>query len=110
MSVSTGVVTTLVGDGTDGTEDGTGTGSKILVTLGSRLTSDAVNFLFFTQEDSIRKIDISTQKLTTILNSNEAREDIDGSLLTAKSYFPSGIVYSPEGLFFSNYFGIRRLR
>ncbi|OYZ15967.1 MAG: hypothetical protein B7Y39_16305 [Bdellovibrio sp. 28-41-41] len=40
--------------------------------------------------------------LTTILNSNDAREDIDGSLLTAKSYFPSGIVYTPEGLFFSN--------
>tara|TARA_B110001454_G_scaffold219204_1_gene252191 strand:- start:854 stop:1882 length:1029 start_codon:yes stop_codon:yes gene_type:complete len=109
VSLATSLVTTFIGSGTWASKDGVGLDAQVYFNT-SRMSSDGVNFLFFTEDVAIRKVDISKQEVTTIVKFDDAREDIDGSISTAKSFFPSGIVYTNEGLFFSNYSGIRRLR
>lgn len=109
VSLATNLVTTFIGSGTSASKDGIGLNAEVYLNK-SRITSDGVHYLYFTEDVAIRKVDIAKQEVTTILKFDDAREDIDGSISTAKSFYPSGIVYTNEGLFFSNYFGIRRLR
>lgn len=110
ISLNNFSVTTFIGNGSSSLKDGIGTNAEVFLTEASKITTDGVNLLFFTQNNAIRKVDVTNQKLTTLFRSDDAMEDIDGALDTAKSYYPSGIVYTGEGLFFSNFYGIRRLR
>jgi len=75
------------------------------------MTSDGVNFLFFTEYYKIRKMNLTTLEVTTVLNSSNRYEDVDSNdISNAKAFAPSGILFNEHGLFFSNIYGIRVLQ
>ncbi len=100
----------FLGTGVSGVVDGTTNAQFNFLETNSKITSDGENFLYVTDYNSVRKIDIAKKEVTTILNPETQLDDIDGDLNQAKTFFPSGILYTPdEGLFISNFYGIRRL-
>lgn len=107
--LSTGV-TTLLGTGWEGNIDGTTSATFNISLSQGKLTSDGKNFLFLTDSSSVRKIDIAKKEVSTILNPPQKPSDIDGDISTATTFFPSGILYTPDrGLLISNFYGVRRL-
>lgn len=111
MSLNTLEVSTVIGDGTEASTDGYGTQAQVNPTIeNTQFTTDGVNFIFFTEKYLVRKINSSTMEVKSLIDSRDSLEDIDGPLSESKLFHPTGIAYSSEGLFISNFYGLRRLR
>lgn len=110
LDLNTYAVSTLAGS-TTGYLDGTGTSAQF--NSPHKITSDGIKYLFIADQGNfaIRKIDVSNSSVTTVLRGSSLRnQDADGNLTDSKTSYPSGIAFSPYGLFFSNQFGVRRLK
>jgi len=108
-------VTTIVGQTISGTtynsQDGVGTNATLLFSNMNALSSDNNNYLYFTESQKIRRLNLTTYQVTTILNSYGQDEDIDSTDLgLARIFRPSGLVFTNQGLFVSTLYGIRRLK
>jgi len=115
ISIVDGTVTTLAGQaglGSNGSVDGNGTAATFNFSNTHHLTSDGLGFIFWTEEQKIRKMNIFTQEVKTIIDSSNMREDINSSssLGQAKVFNPSGILFSNQGLYISNEWGIRLIK
>ena len=95
--IATGQVTTMAGTaGTQGATDGTGTAATFMLPEG--ITSDGTNlFVVDTGEDSIRKIVIATDQVSTIAGGTSG--SVDGTGAAASFSFPEGITTDGTSLF-----------
>ncbi len=105
--VSTGVVTTLAGDGTAASTDGTGTGAQFKSPFG--ITTDGTN-LYVVDRGSykIRQVVISTGVVTTIAG-NGTNVHLDGTGTAAQFLYPQGIVYDSGNLYVVDQTRIRKM-
>jgi len=108
-------VTTIAGQSVSGTEynsqDGVGTSATLLIKSINAATTDNSKYLYFTENQKIRKLNLITNEVSTIIDSYNWDEDINSNQLSqAKVYRPCGIVFTNKGLFISNLYGVRRLK
>ncbi|MBF0289502.1 MAG: hypothetical protein HQM14_16945 [SAR324 cluster bacterium] len=95
--ISSGVVTTLAGSGSQGSADGTGTAATFYNPTG--ITTDGTNlFVTDTYNNSIRKIVISSGVVTILAGSTTSGLD-NSSGTSAKFYRPIGITTDGTNLF-----------
>ena len=96
----TGIVTTLAGGTTSGSDDGTGTSARFSSPIG--ITSDGTN-LYVTDSGNhtIRKIDFNGE-VTTIVGAGSIGAD-DGFKTSAKFYYPRGITTDGKNLYVTDY-------
>jgi len=89
ISLATGAVDTLAGDGTSGFADGTGTGAQFNAPAG--ITTDGTNLYIADQVNNrIRQVVIATGATTTIAGSAASGTN-DGTGSTAEFDWPTGI-------------------
>jgi hypothetical protein len=99
--VATGVVTTFAGSvGDPGHADGTGTAAQFRNPVG--LANDGEGNLFVTdyQNQTIRKVVITTRAVTTLAGSPQNQGSEDGSGTEARFFYPSGITADGSGNLF----------
>lgn len=98
IDISTGAVTTLAGNGTIGTSDGTRSAARFNFPHG--ITTDGTN-LYVTDQDSstIRKVEISTGAVTTLAGSPGITGSIDDTGTAARFNRPSGITTDGSNLY-----------
>lgn len=116
IDLGTNVVSTIAGSGSAAFADGNGTSASFSLSIGNaKMTTDGVKYLFITDSGNcaIRKVDITTNDVTTILRgSPQTCIDNDGNIGASDvmSYYPSGITFTPYGLFFANDWGVRVIK
>ncbi|HMV80236.1 MAG TPA: hypothetical protein PL048_11020 [Leptospiraceae bacterium] len=100
--ISTGNVTTLAGlCGTSGTADGTGTSARFNFPI--QISSDGTNlFICDRANNMIRKTEISTGNVTTLIGSGGASGDQNGIGTSARINFPNGITTDGNYLYISD--------
>lgn len=106
--ISTGVVTTLAGDGDSSSSiDGTGTNASIGTPV--KITTDGIN-LYVTDDwfRIVRKIVINTAEVTSLAGSG-TYGSIDGTGSAAEFANPSGIVSDGERLYITNENNLRQM-
>jgi len=109
INLDTAQVSTIAGAGVSESVDGIGLSAKIDFTDPlTSFTTDNLNVLFWTEKDKIRKMNLSTLEVETLL-STDLLQDKDGDLSQSKMFRPSGIFFNTKGLFISNQYNIRRL-
>jgi uncharacterized repeat protein (TIGR02543 family) len=93
--ISTAVVTTIAGTGTSGSVNGTGTGASF--DRLREITTDGINlYAADSSNNMIRKIVISSGVVTTVAGST-TYGSADGTGSAASFYYPTGIVFVPNG-------------
>ena len=100
IDLSTYVVTTLVGDGTDGTVDGIGTNARLCAPRGIAITPDGGTALIVQHgegDGGVRSVDLSTLAVTTIAGCSGSPGSQDGTGTNARFYYPFGIALNPAG-------------
>lgn len=105
---STGVVTTLAGNGTAGTIDGTGTMAQFNVPMGIVYAPDG--FLYVSERDSNRIRKVSTTGVVSVLAGGIGTGDVDGTGTLAKFNSPHCITVNPSGELFVGDIGNNRIR
>jgi len=94
---STGVVTTLAGSATSGSNDGIGTSAKFNYPNGVAYDDNGNLFVADANNYEIRKIVISTGVVTTIAGSTTQSSPMDGVGTSASFGNPNGISYDSNG-------------
>jgi hypothetical protein len=98
--ISTGVVTTLAGTGSQGNSNGTGTSASFKQNNG--VTTDGTNlYVADTSNHLIRKIVISTGVVTTLAGTG-SQGNSNGTGTSASFYFPKGITTDGTNLYVSD--------
>jgi len=99
MVISTGKVTTIAGTaGVNGSADGTGAAASFYAPYG--VTTDGANlFVCDESNNTIRKLVISTGKVTTIAGTAGVNGASDGTATSARFYEPAGITTDGTSLF-----------
>lgn len=103
--ISTGVVTTLAGtSGESGFLDGVGTAARFNMPTGISVGSGSTLYVSDSINNSIRKINVSTGAVTTVIGSMEDHLDRTGSVATAAAIaHPTCVLYdSTLGIFTAN--------
>jgi len=95
--LSTGEVTTVAGDGTDGFLDGVGTSAQFSFPVGVAVQGDNL-FVSDFNNHRIRKIILSTGEVTTVAGSGTSGF-ADGTGTTAQFSFPAGVAVQGDNLF-----------
>lgn len=110
MELASGLVTTLAGlSGTAGTADGVGASARFSAGLHG-ITTDGTNlFVVDNSNFSVRKIVIASGYVTTLAGTAGSGGSLDGTGISAKFYFPSGITTDGTNLFVSDQFSIRKI-
>jgi hypothetical protein len=102
IGIQTGIVTTLAGDGTIGSSDGTGTTANFAWPHG--ITTDGTNLYVADQDNhTVRKIVISTGVVTTLAGSAGSTGDTDGVGAEARFNLPSGITTDGTNLYVAEF-------
>jgi len=97
--ISTGVVTTLAGTGSNGSANGTGTSASFNYPNG--IATDGTNlYVIDTNNHRIRKIVISTGVVTTLAGSSSGSTDATGT--SASFNYPIGITTDGTNLYVSD--------
>lgn len=102
MDLTTLEVTTVAGlADTRGFADGVGSNARFTEIYS--VTTDGTS-LYFTDinNHSIRKLNPQTEEVTTFLGQTEMAADRESSFATATAAWPSSIVWTQQGMFFSN--------
>jgi len=74
------------------------------------LTSDSHGVLFFTEPYKIRKVILKTGQVSTVLNSSDMIEDIvSNQISTSEVYYPTGLHFTKNGLYITNFYNVRRM-
>ena len=94
ITASTGIVSTLAGDGTDGDVDGAANSAKFYSPYGLALDSSGNVYVADYNNHKIRKIDVSTDIVSTLAGTGDSGFQ-DGAV--AKFSFPSGIAVDSSG-------------
>ncbi|MDC0230299.1 hypothetical protein OAK48_04920, partial [Deltaproteobacteria bacterium] len=98
--ISTGVVTTFAGSGSNGSADGTGTSATF--NSPEAITTDGTNlYVTDTSNHKIRKIVISTGVVTTLAGSSAGSTDATGT--AARFSYPRGITTDGANLYVSDH-------
>lgn len=103
--ISTGVVTTFAGtSGESGFLDGVGTAARFNMPSGISVGSGSTLYVSDTTNNTIRKINVSTGAVTTVIGSMEDHLDRTGSVATVAAIaHPSCVLYdSTLGIFTAN--------
>ncbi|MDU0460284.1 MAG: hypothetical protein RW306_16270 [Geobacteraceae bacterium] len=112
ISISTGVVSTMAGvAGIHGFADGVGSAAQFYNPMG--ITSDGTSLYITDYVDNvIRKLDISSNSVTTIAGSAGIQGALDGIGSLARFYWPTGITTDGQSLFIvdSQNNSIRKIR
>lgn len=90
---STGVVTTIAGNGTNGYDDGPGSAAAFAVFAG--IAADALGNVFIADYNRIRKI--STDGLVTTIAGSRTQGFLDGQDTTARFSWLAGIAVDKQG-------------
>ncbi len=101
--ISTGVVTTLAGTaGTSGSADGIGTSASFNYPYG--ITTDGKH-LYITElnNNTIRKVVISTGVVTTLAGTASTHGSADGTGAAARFFYPTGITTDGTNLYVADY-------
>jgi hypothetical protein len=102
MDLTTYNVTTFVGQAnTPGNVDGIGTDARLNYPY-SMTTDGTYLYVSDNNNHSIRKINPINAEVTTLVGVQYRGKDQEHELSGATTAFPSGIVWTPSGLFFSN--------
>ena len=110
INLSAGTVTTLSGSTSEtyGTIDGTGTSAKFYAAVG--ITTDGTNlYVSDTNNNTIRKIHISSGQVTTLAGTPGTFGSTDGIGVAASFIFPSAITTDGTNLYVTSNFTIRRI-
>lgn len=107
ISTIDGTVSTIAGSGNMNSTDGVGTSAKLYVRDYNSMTIDGFGKIYWTETNKVRKLDLETLEVSTILESIQ-EEDVDGLLSESKMFRPTGIFFNLNGLFISNQYGIRK--
>ena len=99
--ISSGVVTTLAGSGSEGSADGTGTSASFKYPNG--ITNDGTNLYVADRTNhTIRKIVISSGVVTTLAGSAGSSGSTNGTGTSAKFKFPYGITSDGTNLYLAD--------
>lgn len=106
INTTTGMITTIAGDGTKSFADGIGTAAKFYFPFGSDAIpggklaiSNDKNFIYIadTYNNRIRKLNISTNEVTTIAGTGTAGYSGDGSsAISAQLNSPTDVAVGPD--------------
>jgi hypothetical protein len=106
IKISTQVVTTVAGDGTQGFLDGTGTSARFHSPFGVAVQGDSL-FVADHFNNRIRKIILSTQEVTTVAGDGTVGPidgtGMDGTGTSAKVEHPHGVAVQGDILFVTDY-------
>lgn len=109
MNLSTGMVTTIAGNGVSAIADGTGTsaqiGDPVCVLFDGKGNLFVSEFTF----NRIRKINLATKVVTTIVGSGEGAY-LDGTGTSAKLSNPEAIAIDNNGILYLAEYGSNRIR
>lgn len=107
IAITDSTVSTIAGSGNNDSVDGVGLSARINVRDYNSMTIDGFGKIYWTETNKVRKLDLSTLEVSTVLESIQ-EEDKDGFLLESKMFRPTGIFFNPKGLFISNQYGVRK--
>ena len=111
VNAVTGIVTTVIGNGTNGYSGDGGPATAAMIAKPSFSYFDKCGNLFFTDEDNnrVRRVDVNTNIITTIAGNGIAGYAGDGGLaINAEFNHPTGIAIDTEGnIFISDYYNNR---
>jgi len=111
-----GIITTVAGSGTTGSEGGGfsgdgGPATQAVMYFPTRLTFDASGNLYVSGNSRVRRIDRATQVITTIAGNGAGGSAADGGLATASPLDgPLGVVVDPSGTIYIAESGNNRVR
>eukprot|EP01043_Picozoa_sp_COSAG02_P063577 COSAG02_NODE_9050_length_2349_cov_11.470667_1_plen_431_part_00 len=97
ITVASGVVETLAGSGTSGSNDGTGTGAEFSYPEGVAYSPDGTKALVAdTSNHKIREITVASGVVETLVGSGTSGSN-DGTGTAAEFNLPYDVAYSPDG-------------
>jgi arabinan endo-1,5-alpha-L-arabinosidase len=98
---SSGAVTLVAGTaGSSGSADGTGSAGSFYGPQGLALDSSGNLYVADTNNDTIRKVVVSTGAVTTVAGQAGASGNLNGTGSQARFYFPSGVAVDTAGNLF----------
>ena len=107
VNISTGDTTTLFGTGVDEIKDGTQATATLSLTNLSTFTYDYESKIYFTDQNTVRVIDLTKQNIYTLINLENIAEDNTGDLKNARLFYPNFIQWTNQGLFIGNVHGVK---
>jgi hypothetical protein len=113
VDISTGIVTTYAGNGTDGYSGDGGTAIAAQISKPTALSFDSCDNLYFSDEDNncIRRIDKITGEILTVAGTGIAGYSGDGGLATAAQFnHPTGVKVDNFGNLYVSDFYNQRVR
>ena len=113
VTVSTGIITTVAGDGTGGYagDGGRATSAELNDPIGVGLDTAGNIYIGDFLNNRIRKVTVSTGVITTVAGDGTAGYSGDGGLATsAELHFPGGVEVDPAGNLYIADYGNSRIR
>jgi hypothetical protein len=103
INITTGAVTTLIGNGTQACIDGIGAAAGLGVVSDMVYAGNGIFYFVDNQAHKVRKIDLSTGEVSTLAGSGVPGSK-EGVGMNAQLYWPQGLCYDGNGnLYVGNY-------
>lgn len=95
------------GDGSSAILDGPSATALVNISKLTTLSYDQVSRIYFTDQNTVRFIDLNSNTISTMINPSNIAEDNLEDLVKGHLFFPNFLQWTPRGLFISNTHGIK---